>query len=276
MEKVLIQNKSYAEPGEFTSADLLAVAAAREVKDNEVVFAGTGLPMLAIMLAGQTTAANCKVIYEAGTIESQSSSLPSSVGDPRCVTGSSIASGLLDVFNQLQRGKIDLAFLGGAEIDQYGNVNTTVIGDYLNPGVRFPGSGGNSDINSLAKRTVFLMVQEKRRFKEQLDYLTSPGWRVRQWPSGEWVHRRKAFGKKFSGGPTAVISNMAVYRFDEETGRMYVDTMHPGITKEILQENTGFTLDFSRCRGETLPPTYEELDLLYRVVDPEGIFLTKK
>jgi glutaconate CoA-transferase subunit B len=90
------------------------------------------------------------------------------------------------------------------------------------------------------------------------------------------VHRRQAYGKKFIGGPSAVISNMAVYRFDEETGRMYVDTMHPGITKEILQENTGFTLDFSRCKGETQPPTYEELDILYRVVDSEGIFLSKK
>jgi glutaconate CoA-transferase subunit B len=276
MEKVLLQNKTYAAPGEYSSADLLAVAAAREVNDNEVVFAGTGLPMLAIMLAAQTTAPNCKVIYEAGTIESRGTSLPSSVGDPRCVEGCSIASGLLDVFNQLQRGKVDLAYLGGAEIDQYGNVNTTVAGDYLHPDVRFPGSGGNNDINSLAKRTVFLMVQEKRRFKEELDYLTSPGWRVRQWPSGEWVHRRTAYGKKFSGGPSAVISNMAVFRFDEETGRMYVDTMHPGVTKEILQENTGFALDFSRFRGETLPPTHEELDILYRVVDPEGIILVKK
>lgn len=276
MEKVMIQSSTFAASGDYTSADLLAVAAAREVRDNEVVFAGTGLPMLAIMLAGKTIAPNCKVIYEAGTIESQGTSLPSSVGDPRCVTGCSIASGLLDVFNQLQRGVVDLAFLGGAEIDQYGNVNTTVVGDYLNPDIRFPGSGGNSDINSLAKRTVFMMVQEKRRFKEQIDYLTSPGWRVRQWPSGEWVHRRQAYGKKFTGGPSAVISNMAVYRFDEETGRMYVDTMHPGITKEILQENTGFTLDFSRCKGETQPPTYEELDILYRVVDSEGIFLSKK
>ncbi|MFJ8244849.1 CoA-transferase subunit beta [Peribacillus asahii] len=276
MEKVLVQDKMYAAPSEYTASDLLAVAAAREVNNDEVVFAGTGLPVLAVMLAAQTTAPDCKVIYEAGTIGSRSTSLPSSVGDPRCVEGCSIASGLLDVFDQLQRGRVDLAFLGGAEIDQYGNVNTTVVGDYLNPDMRFPGSGGNNDINSLAKRTVFIMVQEKRRFKEEVDYLTSPGWRVRQWPSGEWMHRRQAYGKKFLGGPSAVISNMAVYRFDEETGRMYVDTLHPGITEEILQKNTGFTLDFSRCRGETLPPTHEELDILYGVVDPEGIFLPKK
>jgi glutaconate CoA-transferase subunit B len=270
------RNSIYANPGEYTITDLLAVAAAREVCDHEVVFAGTGLPMLAIMLAKQTNAVNCKLIYEAGTIDSRGSSLPSSVGDPRCAQGCSVVSGLFDVFNQLQRGKIDLAFLGGAEIDQYGNVNTTVAGDYVHPTVRFPGSGGNPDINSLAKRTVFLMVQEKRRFKEQVDYVTSPGWRVRQWPSGEWIHRREAYGKKFTGGPVAIITNMAVHRFDEESGRMYIDTIHPGITPEILQENTGFTLDFSRCRGETEPPTYEELDILYRVVDPEGIFLTKR
>lgn len=276
MEKVKMQKGTYAAPGEYSSADLLAVAAAREVRNQEVVFAGTGLPMLAIMLAGKTNAPKCKVIYEAGTIDTQGTSLPSSVGDPRCVKGCSITSGLLEVFNQLQRGVVDLAFLGGAEIDQFGNVNTTAVGDYAHPDLRFPGSGGNSDINSLAKRTVFLMVQEKRRFKEQIDYLTSPGWRIRQWPSGEWVHRRQAYGRKFIGGPSAVISNMAVYRFDEETGRMYVDTMHPGITEEMLQDCTGFPLDFTRCQGETKPPTYEELDILYRQVDPEGIFLPKK
>ncbi|MEW9672901.1 CoA-transferase subunit beta [Ammoniphilus sp. 3BR4] len=272
----MARNRLYAMPGDYTITDLLAVASAREVRDHEVVFAGTGLPMLAIMLAKQTNAVNCKLIYEAGTIDSQGSSLPSSVGDPRCVQGCSVVSGLFDVFNQLQRGKIHLAFLGGAEIDQYGNVNTTVSGDYLDPTLRFPGSGGNPDINSLAKRTVFLMVQEKRRFKEQVDYVTSPGWRVRRWPSGEWIHRREAYGSKFMGGPIAVITNMAVYRFDEDSGRMYVDTIHPGITPEMLQENAGFALDFSRCTGETEPPTHEELDILYQVVDPEGIFIAKK
>ncbi|HJV44931.1 MAG TPA: CoA-transferase [Bacillota bacterium] len=270
------RNRVYARPDEYTITDLLAVASAREVRDHEVVFAGTGLPMLAIMLAKQTNAVNCKLIYEAGTIDSQGASLPSSVGDPRCVQGCTVVSGLFDVFNQLQRGKIDLAFLGGAEIDQYGNVNTTVAGDYAHPTLRFPGSGGNPDINSLAKRTVYLMIQEKRRFKEQVDYITSPGWRFRQWPSGKWVGRREAYGTKFMGGPNAVITNMAVFRFDEESGRMYVDSIHPSITPEILQENCGFDLDFSRCRGETEPPTYEELDILYQVVDPEGIFLTKK
>lgn len=265
--------KQYAKPGEYSVVDMLAVASAREVRDEEVVFAGTGLPMLAIMLAQQVSAPNSKLIYEAGTIDSKGDSLPSSVGDPRCVTQASVASGLFDVFSQLQRGKVDLAYLGGAEIDKYGNVNTTIVGDYLAPSMRFPGSGGNPDINSLARRTVFIMVQEKRRFKEQVDYITSPGWMVKKWPEGELIHRREAYGKKFLGGPSAVITNMAVLRFDEETGLMYVDTLHPGVTREQLQEHTGFPLDFSKCRGETEPPTYEELRILHEVVDPEGIFL---
>jgi glutaconate CoA-transferase subunit B len=268
--------KQYVKPGDYSVVDMLAVAAAREVQDGEVVFAGTGLPMLAIMLAQQLNAPNSKLIYEAGTIDSKGDSLPSSVGDPRCVTKAAVASGLFDVFNQLQRGKIDLAYLGGAEIDKYGNVNTTAVGDYLEPSVRFPGSGGNPDINSLAKRTVFIMVQEKRRFKEQVDYITSPGWMVRKWPEGTLAHRKEVYGKKFLGGPSAVITNMAVFRFDEEKGTMYVDTIHPGISQEQLQENCGFELDFSRCKGETELPTYEELRILHDVVDPEGIFLPPK
>lgn len=276
MTNVMEKKKEYLSPGEYSITDLLAVAAAREVRDGEIVFAGTGLPMLAIALAKLTTAPTSKLIYEAGTIDSWSTVLPSSVGDARCVTQCSVASGLFDVFNQLQRGTIDLAYLGGAEIDKYGNVNTTVHGEYLNADFRFPGSGGNSDINSMAKRTVFLMVQEERRFKEKVDYITSPGWRFVNHPSGEWVSRQKAYDKRFIGGPSAVISNMAVFRFDETTGEMYVDTIHPGITKEQLQANCGFELDFSRLKGETLAPTREEIDLLYNQVDTDGIFLKKR
>ncbi|HWJ04024.1 MAG TPA: CoA-transferase [Verrucomicrobiae bacterium] len=265
--------KNYVKPGEFKVIDLLAVAAAREVNDGEVVFAGTGLPMLAIMLAQKINAPNSYLIYEAGTIDGKSIHLPASVGDARCAYQASVASGLFDVFGQLQRGKIDLAFLGGAEIDKYGNVNTTVIGDYAKPQIRFPGSGGNPDINSMASRTVFIMVQEKRRFREKVDYITSPGWRVKQWPGGEMVSRQEAFGKMFRGGPSAVITNMAVFRFDEETGLMYLDTVHPGFSVEDVRNNVDFDLDVSRVQGETELPTHEELQLLYHEVDPEGIFL---
>lgn len=253
--------------------DLLAVAAAREVHNGDVVFAGTGLPMLAIMLAQYTNAPEAVCIYEAGSIDGRPIDLPTSVGDARCATQATMASGLTEAFyGQLHSGSVDLAFLGGAEIDQYGNLNTTVVGDYLSPQKRFTGSGGNPDINSFAKRTVFIMVQEKRRFKEKVDYITSPGWRLPKWPSGEMVHKKEVYGKFFRGGPSAVITDMAVFRFDDE-GVMYLDTVHPGYSVEQIQEKCGFALNVSKVSGETKLPTYNDMDLLYKKVDPEGIFL---
>lgn len=270
-----MNKREYAKPGEYKLAALMVMAAAREVKDGEVVFAGTGLPMIAIMAAQYLHAPNAVLIYEAGTMDGRSISLPSSVADSRCVYQASIASGIADAFGTLQRGWVDLGFLGGAEIDKYGNVNATSIGNYLHPTKRFPGSGGNVDINSLAKRTVYIMVQEKRRFREQVDYVTSPGWRVKRWRNGklEWVSRQECYQKMFRGGPVAVITDMAVFRFDEKTGLMYLDTVHPGKTVKDIVENAGFDLDVSRVSGETPPPTYEELELLYNKIDPEGIFL---
>lgn len=265
--------KEFAKAGDYKPIDLLAVAAAREVVDGNVVFAGTGLPMLAMMLAQKTNAPNSVCIYEAGSIDGRPIDLPTSVGDARCAHQASVASGLTEAFfGQLHRGYVDLAFLGGAEIDKYGNVNTTVVGDYLKPEKRFTGSGGNPDINALARRTVFIMVQEKRRFKENVDYITSPGWRVKKWPSGEFASKQEVYGKFFRGGVSAVITNMGVFRFDDD-GVMYLDTVHPGYTPEQVKENCSFDLNISRVTGETKPPTYEELDLLYSTVDPEGIFL---
>ncbi|MEQ8235644.1 MAG: CoA-transferase [Syntrophomonadaceae bacterium] len=257
----------------YKPIDLLAVAAAREVQDGDIVFAGTGLPMLAIALAQLCDAPNAVCIYEAGSIDGRPKDLPASVGDARCATQSSVAAGLTEAFyGQLHSGYVDLAFLGGAEIDKYGNVNTTVVGDYASPEKRFTGSGGNPDINSFAKRTVFIMVQEKRRFKDNVDYITSPGWRIPKWPSGEMVHKKEVYGKFFNGGPSAVITNMGVFRFDDD-GIIYLDTVHPGFTAEQVKDNCSFDLNISRCKGETEKPSAEEIELLYKKVDPEGIFL---
>lgn len=263
----------YAKVGEYKGIDLLAAAAAREVNDGDVVFAGTGLPMLAITLAQYEHAPNAVCIYEAGSIGGRPIDLPTSVGDARCAYQGSKSAGLFETFyGQLHAGYVDLGFLGGAEIDMYGNVNTTVVGDYAAPKKRFSGSGGNADINSFARRTVFIMVQEKRRFNERVDYITSPGWRIPRWPSGEFVHKREIYGKFFHGGPSAVITDMAVFRFDEE-GVMYLDTVHPGFSVEDVKDAVGFDLNISRVSGETKPPTYGQLEILYKKVDPEGIFL---
>ncbi len=269
----MLMKKESQKAVNYKPIDLLAVAAAREINDGDVVFAGTGLPMLAIALAQKTNAPTATCIYEAGSIDGRPISLPSSVGDARCIYQASIASGLMDVFGQLQRGKVDVAFLGGAEIDRFGNVNTTGVGKYgIVPDKRLTGSGGNSDINSLAKKTVFIMVQEKRRFKKSVDYITSPGWRIPKWPSGEMVPRQEVYNKAFRGGPEAVISNMGVFKFDKN-GEMYLATFHPSSSVEEIQENCDFKLNISRVSGQTEPPTQEEIDLLYNDIDPEGIFL---
>ena len=162
----------YAQPEEYGLADLLCCAASREVTDHEIVFAGTGLPMVAIMLAQKTHAPNLKLIFEAGTLDGRPPELPTSVGDARCEMGASRSSGLNDAFSIHQRGLVDLGFLGGAEIDLHGNVNTTCIGGYLNPELRLTGSGGNPDINSFAKRTVFIMVHREKTLcgKRQLHH----------------------------------------------------------------------------------------------------------
>jgi glutaconate CoA-transferase subunit B len=260
---------------DYTLGDLMTVAAAREVCDNEIVFAGTGMPMIAIMLAQKTHAPNLKLIFEAGTLDGRPREIPTSVGDPRCEVGASVASGLYEAFSIAQRGYVDLGFLGGAEVDEYGNVNTTCIGNYLDPLLRLTGSGGNPDINSFAKRTVYIMVHEKRRFTKEVSYITSPGWRVKKWPSGEWVHRRELYGKAFRGGPSAVISTAGVFRFDEETGRMYLDYYHPGKTPEDIRDMCQFDLDISRVSGETPPPTEEDVYIIRNVLDREEIFLSR-
>jgi len=265
----------YAKAEEFGLADLLCCAASREVADNEIVFAGTGLPMVAIMLAQKTHAPNLKLIFEAGTLDGRPPEIPTSVGDARCEMGASRSSGLYDAFSIAQRGYVDLGYLGGAEVDVYGNVNTTCIGDYLNPELRLTGSGGNPDINSFARRTVFIMVHEKRRFVEHVSYITSPGWRVKKWPRGEFVHRRELYGAAYRGGPSAVISTAGVFRFDEESGRMYLDTCHPGKTPEAIRDMCQFDLDITRVKGETELPTREELRIIHEVLDPHEIFIPK-
>lgn len=266
-------SNEYAKVGEFKPMDLLAVAGAREVNDGDVVFAGTGLPMLAIGLAQQENAPSARCVYEGGSIDGRPADTPTSVGDARCIYQASRAGGLYEAFfGQLQSGYVDLGFLGGAEVDKYGNLNTTYVGTPLNCKMRFTGSGGNADILSYAKRTVLIMVQEKRRFSEELEYVTSPGWRVKKWPSGEYVPKQEVYGKFCKGGPSAVITDMAIFRFDED-GVMYLDTVHPGFTVKEVTENVGFNLNISRYSGETKPPTYKQLELLYTKVDPEGIFL---
>jgi glutaconate CoA-transferase subunit B len=251
--------------GNYTTAELMVTRAAKEIGDGEVVFVGTGLPMIAAMLAKRTHAPHSVIVFEAGTVDSALLHLPASVGDSRCVYGASTCGGLFDVFALLlQRGFIDVGFLGGAQVDRYGNLNSTVIGDYLHPQVRLPGSGGAGDIACLSKRTVVIMRHEKRRFVDRVDYRTSPGWV--DGPDG-----RESAGLR-RGGPAAVITNMGVMTFDQTTKEMVLASHHPGVSIEDVLANTGFPLPTAGA-VETDPPLEDEIRLLHDVIDPEGLYL---
>lgn len=250
----------------YTLTELMAVTAAREIQDGEVVFAGTGLPMLGAMLAQRTHAPNCCIIFEAGTVASQLAHLPMSVGDARAMRGAAVAAGLSEVFSYvLQAGRVDVGFLSGAQIDRFGNINSTSIGaDPRHPSVRFSGSGGACDIACLSKRTVIIALHEKRRFPERTDYVTSPGWL-------EGGDSRMQSGL-VRGGPSVVVTTKGVMRFRADSKEMYLASYHPGLTAQAVADDTGFPLDTSGAT-ETPAPTFEELHILREVVDPERVFL---
>jgi glutaconate CoA-transferase subunit B len=251
---------------DYTLTELMAVAAAREIQDGEVVFAGTGLPMLGAMLAQRSHAPNCCIIFEAGTVASQLAHLPMSVGDPRVMRGAAVAAGLSEVFTYiLQAGRVDVGFLSGAQIDRFGNINSTAIGpDPRHPRVRFSGSGGSCDIACLACRTVIIAKHEKRRFPETVDYITSPGWLT----GGD----SRSQAGLVRGGPSVVVTTMGVMRFRPETREMYLESFHPGLSAEAIAGETGFPLDIEGA-VETPIPSLDELYILREIVDPERVFL---
>lgn len=264
-----------ANVGEYTLPEILAITASKEVKNNDTVFAGTGLPMLGIMTAQCLHAPDSVLLYECGSIDGKSMHIPASISDARASYMASALGGMIDAFGfYLQRGLVTLGFLGGASIDPYGGVNVTTIGNYFKPKTRLPGSGGNSDIGTQAKRVVYMMLQEKRRFVEKNDYTTTPGWYGYDWPSGKWTRRKEIYkNTRYENyGPEGVISDMGVYRFDDN-GIMYLETYHPGLTPERIKDNCNFNLNISNVKGETPSPSYKQLFALREYVDPERLFL---
>jgi glutaconate CoA-transferase subunit B len=245
----------------------MAIAAARELKDGEVVFVGIGLPNLAANLAKRTHARNLKMIYEAGVIGANPTRLPLSIGDPCLVTRAQSVCSMFDVFAfYLQAGRIDVGFLEGAQIDKFGNINSTVIGEYHTPKVRLPGSGGACDIASLAKRIIIITRHEKRRFPEKVDFITSPGFLRGK------LDREKL--KLEGGGPEKVITDLGIMEFDSETGEMIVRSIHPGVRVEDIKQNTGWDIKISKDLEVTKEPSENELTIL-RKIDPQRIYLGK-
>lgn len=251
----------------YTTDELMIVAAAREIKDREVVFVGTGLPMLAGYLAKATHAPGANLLFESGIIDPEPIHLATGVGDFRLLKGLAKATSLSYVLGLLQAGYVDVGFLGAAEIDRYGNVNSTYIGGtYTRPKLRLPGSGGANDIASNAKRTLIIVPHQKRKFKNVLTYLTTPGYLG----GGDARERAGLVG----GGPARVITDKAVLGFEQDTKAMTVLSLHPGVTFEEVQEATEFPLGAAPGLAETPPPTEREVEWI-RNMDRNGVYINK-
>ena len=264
---------------EYTYMEMLAVAVSREIEDKAFAFVGTGLPLLASGLAQQTHAKEMTIILEAGTVGPRIEHLPLSVADPRSAYQASTLSSLVDAFGTIAaRGYCTTGVLGAAECDMYGNLNSTAMGSYWpagasadgkGPKVRFTGSGGANSIASLADKVIAMMVHEKRRFPQRVQYLTTPA--GMRGPQGE---TRFDYGL-FRGGDVVVISDLCKMRPDPQTGILYVAEIFPKITPESIQEATGWEIDTSRAVSAT-EPTLEELEILRMKVDPSRLYLGRK
>ena len=252
----------------YNVTELLACVSSRLLEDNKSVLVGTGLPLVSSSLAQKLHAPNLLVVFEAGGIGARIPTIPISVGDSRTCYKAVMAASMDYVMSCAQLGFTDYAFLGAAQIDMYGNLNTTVIGDHNSPKVRLPGSGGGNDAGSLCWRTIILMRHDKRRFVEKLDFLTTPGFLT---GSGA----RESSGLPVNSGPYRVISQLGVMDFEPDTKRMRLISVHPKVSVEEVLENTGFKLLVHDEISETAPPTREELELLRNEVDSAGIVIGK-
>ena len=248
----------------YTKNEMMISASARTLAGEKICFVGVGLPNIVCNLAQRTVAPELQLVYEAGVFGARPARLPLSIGDPTLVSGSTAVTSMFELFAfYLQAGLIDAAFLGGAQIDRFGNLNTTVIGDYASPKVRLPGSGGACEIAIHARRILVIMRQAQRSFVERLDFRTSPG------HSGDPGHDR---ARGWSGsGPTSVVTDLGTYGFDEETGEMTLLTLHPGVSIEDVRVNMGWDPEVADGLRETSSPSEDELRIIRTELDPEGV-----
>jgi len=250
---------------QYSPSELLICLASRVMEDGTTAFIGTGIPMLAASLAQNMHAPNLIPIFEFGGTGAILEKLPLAVGDMRTYNKAIAASGICDIMETAQRGFVEFGFLGGAQIDCYGNLNSTVIGDHKKPKVRLPGSGGANDVGSCCWRTIAIMRHDKRRFIEKIDFNTTPGYL-----SGPGA--REEAGLPANTGPYRVVTNLCVMGYDDTTKRMKLLSLNPGISVENVIENTGFELLMADEITANEPPTPEELRILRQQVDPDGLY----
>jgi glutaconate CoA-transferase subunit B len=254
---------------DYNSHELMICVASRLLEDGATVGVGTGAPCAAAMVAQRTHAPSLFIVFEAGGCGPQLPAMPISVGDSRTYHKAVMATSMIDIFEMCQRGAVDYAFLGGAQIDSHGNLNSTCIGDFESPKVRFPGSGGGNDFASLCWRTLVMTEHDPRRFVESLDFVTSPGFL-------DGPDARECVGLPADTGPYRVITDLCVMGYSDREKRMEVLSLHPGVSIDDVKSKTGFAVDASSELVETPPPTHQELDVLRHDVDPEKVVIGRE
>ncbi|MBN2079688.1 MAG: 3-oxoacid CoA-transferase [Spirochaetes bacterium] len=247
---------------DYNPMELMICVAARNLEDGATVVVGTGAPCAAAMLAQKTHSPNLCIMFEAGGVAPILPSMPISVGDSRTFHRAIMASSMPDIMETCQRGMVDYTFLGGAQIDMYGNINSTMIGDnHAKPKVRFPGSGGANDLASLCWRTMMMTPQDAKRFTDKINFITSPGYL-------QGGNSRYEAGLPKGSGPYRIITNMAIMGFEDESKRMKVLNVNPGYSRKDIQDNCGFELLWADKLADTDPPHEDELRILREEVDP--------
>lgn len=254
------------EDAPYTARELMVATAAKSIGTDDTVFVGMRLPMLSYQVAVETHAPNALAVFEAGIVrDDPADGFIYTMGDLPNISGSVSATGLLDVMNRLQRGDVDVGFIGGAEIDRYGNLNTTRV-DAGDRQIRLPGSGGACDIASLAGKTVIIMPHEPRRFVESVTYNTSPGYGN----GGDWRQENGLPG----GGPDILVTSKATFGFDD-SGELFLDTVHPGVSVDDIHQGIPWELRTSEDLGESIgttpDPSGEALSAI-RKFDPDGFW----
>ena len=249
----------------YSASERMIAVAARSLKGSRTVFVGVGLPNIACNLARVTVAADMEMIYESGVYGARPERLPLSIGDPTLVSGAVSVVSMADLFGlYLQRGLVEIALLGGAQIDKYGNLNSSVIGDYRKPKTRLPGSGGACEIATNAQRTFMIMRLKRRAFVEKLDFITSPG----HLSGGDSRSRLGLPGK----GPEIVITDKAILNFDNADREMQLSALYPGVSETDVRAETGWELRRASSLEEVSPPAPEELRLIREELDPAGMY----
>jgi glutaconate CoA-transferase subunit B len=257
-----------SDPGAYSKSEMMIAAAARELAGQHVCFVGVGLPNIAVNLAQRTVAPDLELVYEAGVFGARPARLPLSIGDPTVVSGAIAVTSMFELFSfYLQGGLIDVGFLGAAQIDRFGNLNSTVIGEYAHPTTRLPGSGGACEIAINARQVFVIMRQSRRSFVERIDFRTSPG-NLGGAEQSERIRRQQGW---LGRGPSVVVTDLGVWHFDE-TGEMRLDALHAGVGLDEIRATVAWDPKVARSVGKTLPPSADEIRLIREELDPGGAY----